>query len=83
MYSLQDDLPRVAREVKALKLLNHQNIAQLFQIVETSEAFVLVLEYCRGGEVFDYIGKLCDVLSISVAGELSPLKYFTFLSCSE
>jgi maternal embryonic leucine zipper kinase len=60
MYSvfLQDDLPRVELEMKALMNLNHQHICRLFQLIETNTHFFMVLEYCSGGELFDHIGML-------------------------
>lgn len=41
---LQDDLPRVTTELKALKLLSHQNICRLYQVVETEQKYYIVLE---------------------------------------
>ncbi|PNF16216.1 Maternal embryonic leucine zipper kinase, partial [Cryptotermes secundus] len=52
---LGDDLPRVELEMKALMNLNHQHICRLFQLIETSTHFFMVLEYCSGGELFDHI----------------------------
>ncbi|XP_037520944.1 maternal embryonic leucine zipper kinase [Rhipicephalus sanguineus] len=54
-HSLGDDLPRVKLEITALKDLSHQNICKLYQVIETSTKIYLVLEYCPGGELFDYI----------------------------
>ncbi|KAG8200582.1 hypothetical protein JTE90_000652 [Oedothorax gibbosus] len=53
--TLGDDLPRVQLEIEALKVLNHPNICKLYQVIETENKFFLVLEYCPGGELFDYI----------------------------
>lgn len=50
-----DDLKRVALEIKALKDLKHQNICQLYQVVETPDKYYLVLEHAPNGELFDYI----------------------------
>lgn len=55
VVSLQNDLKRVALEIEALKILNHQNISRLYQVVETHDRFFLILEYAPGGELFDYI----------------------------
>ncbi|XP_065911575.1 maternal embryonic leucine zipper kinase-like isoform X2 [Dysidea avara] len=52
---LGDDLPRAAREISILKRLHHQHICQLYEVVETTQMYYLVLEYCSGGELFDYI----------------------------
>ncbi|KAL3102110.1 hypothetical protein niasHS_003519 [Heterodera schachtii] len=51
------DLPRITAELGALKLLAHQHICRMFQYVETEEKFYVVMEYCNGGEMFDYIVK--------------------------
>ncbi|KAA0186136.1 hypothetical protein HAZT_HAZT000362, partial [Hyalella azteca] len=52
---LQDDLPRIYQEIEAMKLLSHQHICRLYQVLETSSRIYMVLEYCPGGELFDYI----------------------------
>lgn len=49
------DLPRVYQEINAMKELNHQHIAKLYQVIESDAKLFLVLEYCTGGELFDYI----------------------------
>lgn len=57
------DLPRVQTEMKALRSLHHPNICRLYEEVETDQKIFLVLEYCSGGELFDYIvekDRLCE-----------------------
>lgn len=49
------DIERISREIKILKKLSHQNIVQLYEVIETSECILLILEYACGGELFDYI----------------------------
>ncbi|XP_059869372.1 maternal embryonic leucine zipper kinase isoform X5 [Delphinus delphis] len=51
----QSDLPRVKTEIDALKNLRHQHICQLYHVIETANKIFMVLEYCPGGELFDYI----------------------------
>ncbi|CAG2116915.1 unnamed protein product [Medioppia subpectinata] len=41
---LGGDLFRVKTEISALKVLNHDNIAQLLQVIETQDTIYLVLE---------------------------------------
>ncbi|NWQ98985.1 MELK kinase, partial [Burhinus bistriatus] len=53
--ALGDDLPRVKIEIDALKNLSHQHICRLYHVIETSKKIFMVLEYCPGGELFDYI----------------------------
>ncbi|XP_071385752.1 maternal embryonic leucine zipper kinase [Centroberyx affinis] len=52
---LGDDLPRVKVEIEAMKNLSHQHVCRLYQVIETSTKIYMVLEYCPGGELFDYI----------------------------
>ncbi|XP_009876185.1 PREDICTED: maternal embryonic leucine zipper kinase [Apaloderma vittatum] len=53
--ALGGDLPRVKVEIDAMKNLRHQHICQLYHVIETSKKIFMVLEYCPGGELFDYI----------------------------
>uniref|UniRef100_A0AAR2K8L2 non-specific serine/threonine protein kinase n=1 Tax=Pygocentrus nattereri TaxID=42514 RepID=A0AAR2K8L2_PYGNA len=43
------------REVRIMKGLNHPNIVQLFEVIETEKTLYLIMEYASGGEVFDYL----------------------------
>ncbi|EJW85295.1 CAMK/CAMKL/MELK protein kinase [Wuchereria bancrofti] len=38
-------------------LLSHQNICRMYQCIDTPAKFFIVMEYCSGGEMFDYIVK--------------------------
>ena len=49
------DVERVAREIHILKMLRHPNIIQMYEIIETTKELYLIMEYCSGGELFDYI----------------------------
>eukprot|EP00076_Gallus_gallus_P016781 XP_015136280.1 maternal embryonic leucine zipper kinase isoform X3 [Gallus gallus] len=53
--ALGDDLPRVKTEIDAMKNLSHQHVCRLYHVIETSKKIFMVLEYCPGGELFDYI----------------------------
>ncbi|XP_039200745.1 maternal embryonic leucine zipper kinase isoform X2 [Crotalus tigris] len=53
--TLGDDLPRIKTEIEAMKSLSHQNICRLYHVIETPKKIFMVLEYCPGGELFDYI----------------------------
>ncbi|XP_031416153.1 maternal embryonic leucine zipper kinase [Clupea harengus] len=52
---LGDDLPRVKTEIEAMKNLSHQHVCRLYHVIETLSRIYMVLEYCPGGELFDYI----------------------------
>jgi len=49
------NLKKIYREIQILKLLRHQNIIELYQVLETSTTIYLVLEYASKGEVYDLI----------------------------
>uniref|UniRef100_A0A4W3I743 Maternal embryonic leucine zipper kinase n=1 Tax=Callorhinchus milii TaxID=7868 RepID=A0A4W3I743_CALMI len=53
--SLGADLPRVQTEIEAMKNLSHQHVCRLYHVIETSQKIFMILEYCPGGELFDYI----------------------------
>jgi serine/threonine protein kinase len=52
-----DDLTRVKREIDILNNLKHINIIKAFSIKEDQYRFYLIMEYCGGGELFNYIVK--------------------------
>jgi len=49
------DVERVAREIHILKVVRHPTIVQLYEIIETTKELYLIMEYARGGELFEYI----------------------------
>jgi 5'-AMP-activated protein kinase, catalytic alpha subunit len=51
----QDDKTRVEREIKILKCLRHNNIIQLYSVIQTVTTIYLIMEYASGKELFDYI----------------------------
>ena len=51
------DIERVSREIHILKLVRHPHLIQLYEIIETPKYLFLVMEYCAGGELFDYIAE--------------------------
>ncbi|XP_032873763.1 maternal embryonic leucine zipper kinase [Amblyraja radiata] len=53
--SLGEDLPRVQTEIEAMKNLSHQHICRLYHVIETANKIFIIMEYCPGGELFDYI----------------------------
>jgi len=51
------DYTTFINEINILKVLDHPNIIKLHEIWEWNEVCFLVLEYCEGGELFNYILK--------------------------
>ena len=51
----KDDEIRVRREFDMLAKFNHPNVILVAEIFESSNSFYSVMEYCEGGELFNYI----------------------------
>jgi len=49
------DVDRVSREINILKVLIHPVVVQLYEIIESEKEIFLIMEYARGGELFEYI----------------------------
>mgnify|MGYP002626160335 CR=1 FL=1 len=49
------NLNRIQREIAILKIVRHNNIIKLYELMETADKIYIVMEYCNGGELFDYI----------------------------
>ena len=43
------------KENEIITKLNHINIVNVLNIIEDTENFYIIMEYCNGGELFDYI----------------------------
>src|ERR1700722_1011200 len=51
----------INREIIMMKLMNHPNIIRIYDVYESDKELFLVLEYVKGGELYDYLvnrGKL-------------------------
>ena len=52
----QEDVKDIQREVQVLKLVGkHNNVAELVSTFEDSAYVHLILELCKGGELFDRV----------------------------
>ena len=51
----QSDKIRVEREIKILKTVRHNNVIQLYSVIQTVNTIYLIMEYAPGKELFDYI----------------------------
>ncbi|KAG7470513.1 hypothetical protein MATL_G00114650 [Megalops atlanticus] len=45
----------LGKEIKILKELQHENIVALYDVQETPNSVFLVMEYCNGGDLADYL----------------------------
>ena len=51
-----------------MKLIRHPHIIHLYEIIETPKQLYMIMEYCKGGELFDFIveeGRVCEELARS------------------
>ncbi|CAG9326882.1 unnamed protein product [Blepharisma stoltei] len=48
---------RLDNEIKVLSYADHPNICRIFEFIEDESDIYLVLEHCKGGELFDFILK--------------------------
>ena len=51
----EDDIIRLKREFEMLSKFNHPNVISVSEIFENRQAYYTVMEYCDGGELFNYI----------------------------
>lgn len=45
------------REIETWRQLKHRHIAQLYEVLTSETKIFMVMEYCHGGELLDYITK--------------------------
>jgi 5'-AMP-activated protein kinase catalytic alpha subunit len=65
-----EDYELVKKEISILKLVKHKFIVQLYEIMQTAQHIFIIMEYCEGKEIMDYI------LTKTRLSELESLKYF-------
>ena len=53
--SRYQDKIKLEREIEILKKLKHPNIAQLYSVIETERQILLIMEYIKGQELYQYI----------------------------
>jgi hypothetical protein len=51
----EDYEENLKKEVSIMKLLDHKNVVKLKQVMKTEDKIYLVMEYIKGGELFDKI----------------------------
>ena len=65
-----NDYQSVKQEINILKSVKHKNIVQLYEVLQTSQHIFIIMEYCEGKDLLDYI------LTKSKLSEEESLKYF-------
>ena len=64
------DYESVKNEISILKLVKHKHIAQLYEVLETPQHIFIIMEYCEGKDILDYI------LTKTKLSEEESLKFF-------
>ena len=60
-------------EVEILKSLDHPNILKVFEYFEDATRYYIVMEYCKGGDVFDKLQKLSRFTEAQAATVIEQL----------
>ncbi|KQK10373.1 hypothetical protein BRADI_2g53670v3 [Brachypodium distachyon] len=50
-------MEQIKREISIMRLVKHPNVLQLFEVMATKSRIYFVLEYAKGGELFNKIAK--------------------------
>ena len=53
----RDDLERIIREMQILTEMHNPFVIKVYKIYEDKNNFLIIMEYCEGGELFNYIVK--------------------------
>ena len=53
----KDDFERIVREIQMLSEMNNEHVIKVYQIFEDENNYLIIMEYCEGGELFNYIVK--------------------------
>lgn len=48
---------QIKREISVMKLVSHANVLQLYEVMATKSKIYIVLEYAKGGELFNKVAK--------------------------
>ncbi|ESQ40638.1 hypothetical protein EUTSA_v10015596mg [Eutrema salsugineum] len=48
---------QIKREISIMRIAKHPNVVELYEVMATKSRIYLVLEYCKGGELFNKIAK--------------------------
>ena len=51
----KEDLERIIREMAMLSELDNEHVIKVYQIYEDDNNYLIIMEYCEGGELFNYI----------------------------
>lgn len=50
-------MDQIKREISVMRLMNHSNIVELYEVMATKNKIYFVMEYMKGGELFNKVAK--------------------------
>ncbi|XP_041457983.1 NUAK family SNF1-like kinase 1 [Lytechinus variegatus] len=50
-----EDMRRIRQEIELMSTLDHPNIVNIYEVFESKEKIVIVMEYASGGELYEFI----------------------------
>lgn len=65
------DIELQKREIEILKICQHPNIIRLLDVFENQDYIYIVMEYLKGGDLFNYLEKRDFTISESKARDLT------------
>ena len=51
----ESDFNKIIREIQVLKLLEHQHIVKLLEVLDTANHIFIITEFVENGELFEYV----------------------------
>ncbi len=46
---------KIKREIQIMKIFRHPHIVKLYEVIESNSKIFMIMEYVKGGELFDFI----------------------------
>lgn len=75
-----EEYENVKNEIEILKIIKHPNIIQLYDIIENDEYIYVIMEHCKGGDLYSYLEKrqfkLPEPRSAVIIHRLATAVYF-------
>ena len=62
-----DDVRTLIKEVKILKSLDHPSIMKIYDFFEDRKRYYLVIDHCKGGDLFDMLFKNGQISEVQTA----------------
>ncbi|CAH8353421.1 unnamed protein product [Eruca vesicaria subsp. sativa] len=72
------------KEISILSTIDHPNIIRFYEAIETGDRIFLVLEYCSGGDLADYInvhGKVSEAVAKHFMRQLGKISFCSVFMC--